>query len=172
VADDLLGRRFDPASPDEAWAAAITYVPTGEGWLSLAAVEGLYARRVVGWSMAGRLESRLVVDALAPAVERRLPGEGLLAHADRGSRYASDHYRRLLARHGITCGMSRKADCRDDAPVESFFASLEEELVRGADLAMRAGARAAIVAYLEVFDNRRRHSALGYMSPAEYEQTE
>jgi transposase InsO family protein len=123
--------------------------------------------------MAEHLESRPVVDALALAVERRLPGEGLLAHSDRGSRYASEHYQRLLARHGITCGMSRKADCWDDAPMESSFASLEKELVHGADFATRAAARAAVVAYIEVFYNtRRRHSALGYVSPAEYEQTE
>jgi transposase InsO family protein len=89
----------------------ITYIPTGEGWLYLAAVEDLYSRRVVGWSMAEHLESRLVVDALELAVERRLPGEGLLAHSDRGSQYASDHYQRLLAHHGIMSSMSRRADC-------------------------------------------------------------
>ena len=100
-----------------------------------------YSRRVVGWSMADHLESRLVVDALALAVERRLPGEGLLAHSDRGSQYASDHYQRLLARHGITCSMSRRADCWDNAPMESFFASLKKELVHDADFATRAEAR-------------------------------
>jgi transposase InsO family protein len=173
VADNLLGRQFDPASPNEAWVADITYIPTREGWLYLAAVEDLYSRRVVGWSMAEHLGSRLVVDALALAVERRLPGEGLLAHSDRGSQYASDHYQRLLARHGITCSMSRRADCWDNAPMESFFASLKKELVHGADFATRAEARAAIVEYIEVFYNtRRRHSSLGYVSPAEYEQTE
>ncbi len=173
VADNLLDRQFDPESPNESWVADITYIPTGEGWLYLAAVEDLYSRRVVGWSMADHLESRLVVDALALAVERRLPGEGLLAHSDRGSQYASDHYQRLLARHGITCSMSRRADCWDNAPMESFFASLKKELVHGANFATRAEARAAVVAYIEVFYNtRRRHSSLGYVSPAEYEQTE
>ncbi|HEX5269794.1 MAG TPA: IS3 family transposase [Gemmataceae bacterium] len=173
VAENLLGRQFDPASPNEAWVADITYIPTREGWLYLAAVEDLYSRRVVGWSMADRLASRLVADALALAVERRLPGEGLLAHSDRGSQYASDHYQSLLARHGITCSMSRRADCWDNAPMESFFASLKKELVHGADFATRAEARAAIVEYIEVFCNtRRRHSSLGYVSPAEYEQTE
>ena len=170
VADNLLGRQFDPAGPNEAWVADITYIPTGEGWLYLAVVEDLYARRVVGWSMAENLESRLVVDALALAVERRLPGEGLLAHSDRGSQYASEHYQRLLARHGITCSMSRRADCWDNAPMESFFASLKKELIHGSDFATRAAARAAVVEYIEVFyNNQRRHSSLGYVPPAEYE---
>jgi putative transposase len=171
VADNLLDRQFDPESPNESWVTDITYIPTREGWLYLAAVEDLYSRRVVGWSMADHLESRLVVDALALAVERRLPGEGLLAHSDRGSQYASDHYQRLLARHGITCSMSRRADCWDNAPMESFFASLKKELVHGADFVTRAEARAAIVEYIEVFYNsKRRHSSLGYVSPAEYER--
>jgi putative transposase len=173
VADNLLGRQFDPASPNEVWVADITYLPTREGWLYLAAVEDLYSRRVVGWAMAEHLGSRLAVDALELAVQRRLPGEGLLAHSDRGSQYASDHYQRLLARHGITCSMSRKADCWDNAPMESFFASLKKELVHGADFATRAEARAAVVGYIEVFYNaQRRHSSLGYVSPAEYEQVE
>jgi transposase InsO family protein len=173
VAENLLGRQFAPDAPHEAWVADITYIPTREGWRYLAAVEDLYSRRVVGWSMADHLESRLVVDALALAVERRLPGAGLLAHSDRGSQYASDHYQALLAGHGITCSRSRRADCWDNAPMESCFASLKEELAHGADFATRAEARAAIVEYIEVFYNtRRRHSSLGYVSPAEYEQTE
>jgi putative transposase len=173
VADNLLDRQFNPCGANEAWVADITYLPTREGWLYLAAVEDLYSRRVVGWSLADHQESRLVVDALELAVQRRLPGEGLLAHSDRGSQYASDHYQRLLSRHGITCSMSRKADCWDNAPMESFFASLKKELVHGADFASRAQARAAVVEYIEVFyNNRRRHSSLGYVSPAEYEQAE
>ncbi len=173
VADNLLDRQFNPARPNEAWVADITYIPTREGWLYLAVVEDLYSRRVVGWSMADHLESRLVVDALALAVERRLPGEDLLAHSDRGSQYASAHYQSLLARHGITCSMSRRGDCWDNAPMESFFASLKKELIHGADFATRAEARAAIVEYIEVFYNtKRRHSSLGYVSPAEYERTE
>jgi putative transposase len=171
VAENLLDRQFNPEAANEAWVADITYIPTREGWLYLAAVEDLYSRRVVGWSMADHLESRLVVDALALAVQRRLPGEGLLAHSDRGSQYASDHYQRLLAQHGITCSMSRRADCWDNAPMESFFASLKKELVHDADFATRAEARAAIVEYIEVFyNNQRRHSSLGYVSPAEYER--
>jgi transposase InsO family protein len=172
VAENLLGRQFDPEAPNESWVADITYIPTREGWLYLAAVEDLYSRRVVGWALAEHRESRLVVDALELAVQRRLPGEGLLAHSDRGSQYASEHYQRLLARHGITCSMSRRADCWDNAPMESFFASLKKELIHDADFATRAEARAAIFEYIEVFyNNQRRHSSLGYVSPAEYEQS-
>lgn len=173
VAENLLDRRFDPEEPNERWVADITYIPTREGWLYLAAVEDLYSRRVVGWSMADHMESRLVVDALELAVQRRLPDEGLLAHSDRGSQYASEHYQLLLAKHGIACSMSRRADCWDNAPMESFFASLKKELVHGADFTTRQEARAAIVEYIEVFYNtKRRHSSLGYLSPAEYERTE
>jgi transposase InsO family protein len=173
VADNVLDRRFDPEAPNEAWVADITYIPTREGFLYLAVVEDLYSRRVVGWSMAAHMESRLVVDALEMAVQKRLPGEGLLAHSDRGSQYASEHYQLLLAGHGIECSMSRRANCWDNAPAESFFASLKKELAHDANFATREEARAAIFEYIEVFYNRqRRHSALGYLSPAEYEQQE
>jgi len=172
VAENLLDRQFDPAAANESWVADITYIPTREGWLYLAAVEDLYARRVVGWAMAEHRESRLVVDALTMAVQRRLPGEGLLTHSDRGSQYASEQYQRLLAKHGIRCSMSRRADCWDNAPMESFFASLKKELVHDADFATRLEARAAIFESIEVFyKNQRRHSSLGYVSPAEYEQS-
>jgi putative transposase len=173
VADNLLDRQFDPASPNESWVADITFIATREGWLYLAAVEDLYSRMVVGWSMADHMESRLVVDALEMAVARRLPDEELLAHSDRGSQYASEHYQDLLARHGIECSMSRRGDCWDNAPMESFFASLKKELVHDADFATRAEARAAVFEYIEVFYNvQRRHSSLGYVSPLEYEQSE
>jgi transposase InsO family protein len=173
VADNILDRQFDPAAPNASWVADITYVPTREGWLYLAVVEDLYSRRVVGWSMADHLESRLVVDALEMAVKQRWPEEGLLAHSDRGSQSASEHYRRLLARNGIECSISRRANCWDNAPMESFFASLKKELVHDADFATRAEARGAIFEYIEVFYNtKRRHSSLGYVSPAEYERAE
>jgi putative transposase len=173
VAANILDRQFNPSEANEVWVADITYIPTDEGWLYLAAVEDLYSRRIVGWSMDDHMESRLVVDALEMAVQRRLPGANLLAHSDRGSQYASAHYQRLLGRHGITCSMSRRADCWDNAPKESFFASLKKELVHGARFATRAEARAAIFEYIEVFYNgQRRHSSLGYVSPAEYEQSE
>jgi transposase InsO family protein len=173
VAENLLDRQFNPSGMNEVWVADITYIPTREGWLYLAAVEDLYSRRVVGWAMAEHMESRLVVDALEMAVQRRLPDEGLLTHSDRGSQYASEHYRLLLAKHGIDCSMSRRGDCWDNAPMESFFASLKKELVHDADFATRAEARAALFEYIEVFYNgQRRHSSLGYVSPAEYEQSE
>jgi putative transposase len=124
VAVNVLDRQFLPATANEAWVADITYVWTAEGWLYLAAVEDLYSRRVVGWAMGAEMISRLVVDALEMAVKWRLPGEGLVAHSDRGSQYASEHYQRLLARHGIECSMSGRGDCWDNAPMESFFATL------------------------------------------------
>jgi putative transposase len=171
VADNVLDRRFEPVAVNQAWVADITYIPTGEGWLYLAAVEDLYSRQIVGWSMGERMTSRLVADALEMAASRRLPGEGLVAHSDRGSQYASGHYQRLLGRHGITCSMSRRGDCWDNAPMESFFASLKKELVHQENYPTRAEARASVFEYIEVFYNRvRRHSALGYLSPVEYEQ--
>jgi putative transposase len=171
VADNLLDRQFEPMAVNQVWVADITYIPTWEGWLYLAAVEDLYSRQIVGWSMGERITSRLVVDALEMAVARRLPGEGLLTHSDRGSQYASAHYQRLLERHGLTCSMSRRGDCWDNAPMESFFASLKKELVHQENYRSRAEARASIFEYIEVFYNRvRRHSALGYQSPVAYEQ--
>ena len=173
VAANLLDRAFDPATANEAWVSDFTFIPTREGWLYLAAIEDLYSRRVVGWAMSERMTSRLVVDALAMAVQQRLPAAGLLAHSDRGSQYASDHYRRLLATHGIECSMSRRANCWDNAPMESFFASLKKELVHHEDYQTREEAKASIFEYIEVFYNRqRRHSTLGFKSPAEYEQPE
>jgi putative transposase len=121
--------------------------------------------------MSPRIDSRLVVDALEMALDGRSPGEGLVAHSDRGSQYASDHYQQLLSDHGIVCSMSRRANCWDNAPMESFFASLKKELTRGEVFATREQARASLFEYIEVFFNRvRRHSSLGYRSPAEYER--
>jgi len=171
VAENLVDRQFEPAAANEVWTADITYIPTGEGWLYLAAVEDLHSRRIVGWSMSERIDSRLVVDALEMAVAGRLPGAGLVAHSDRGSQYASEHYQRLLAGHGIACSMSRRANCWDNAPMESFFATLKKELTHGETYATRAEARASLFEYIEVFYNRvRRHSSLGYVSPVEYER--
>jgi putative transposase len=171
VAENVLGRDFEPPGPNVAWGADITYIPTADGWLYLAVVEDLFSRRIVGWSMDGTMTSRLVVDALDMAIQRRLPGEGLLAHSDRGSQYASEHYQQLLGRHGIACSMSRVAQCWDNAPVESFFASLKRELVHDETYSTRDQAKASIFEYVEMFYNRvRLHSSLGYLSPEEFER--
>lgn len=171
VAENLLNREFTAQGCNERWLADITYIATREGWLYLAVVEDLYSRMVVGWSMAERMESRLVVEALEMAVARRLPEAGLLAHSDRGSQYASAHYQFLLGKHGIDCSMSGVGQCWDNAPMESFFATLKEELVHHEDYQTRAQARLSIFEYIETFYNsKRRHSSLGYLSPAEYEQ--
>jgi transposase InsO family protein len=172
VAENVLDRAFDPAGPNAAWAADITYIPTADGWLDLAVVGDLFSRMIVGWSMAATMESRLVVDALEMATRKRVPGDGLVAHSDRGSQYASDHYQRVLGRHGIVCSMSRVAQCWDNAPVESFFASLKRELVHDERYTTREQAKASVFEYVEVFYNRaRRHSSLGFVSPAEFERT-
>jgi transposase InsO family protein len=171
VAANVLDRDFAPPGPNRAWSADITYIPTADGWLYLAVVEDLFSRRIVGWSMDATMTSRLVVDALDMAVRRRAPGVGLVAHSDRGSQYASEHYRQLLGKHGITCSMSRRANCWDNAPVESFFASLKRELVHDARYTTRAQAMASIFEYVEAFYNRvRLHSSLGYVSPEQFER--
>jgi putative transposase len=175
VAENVLGRAFDPEEPNASWVADVTYIPTREGWLYLAVVKDLFSRRVVGWSMDATMTSRLVVDALEMALTRRLTLKGssaLVAHSDRGSQYASEHYQRRLKEERITCSMSRRGNCWDNAPMESFFASLKKELVHHEDSATRAQARASIFEYIEAFYNRlRRHSSLGYVAPAEYERT-
>ena len=172
VAENVVDRQFEPAAPDRLWTADITFIPTGEGWLYLAAVEDLYSRRIVGRSMGSRIDSRLVVDALAMAVSRRLPGEGARLPLGPGEPVAaSEHYRGILAARGIVCSMSRRANCWDNAPMESFFASLKRELTHDEVYATRQEATASIFEYIEVFFNRvRRHSSLGYVSPDEYER--
>lgn len=170
VAANLLGRDFSAEAPDLRWAADITYVPTAEGWLYLAVILDLFSRRVVGHASAATLATSLIVEAWALACGRRAPGAGLLHHSDRGSQYASGEYQARLAEIGARCSMSRRGDCYDNAAVESFFGTLKTELVHGRRYATRAEARSDIFEYVEVFYNReRRHSALGYLSPAEYE---
>jgi transposase InsO family protein len=170
VADNLLDRQFEASRPNERWGADITYIPTREGGLYLAAVEDLFSRMVVGWAMDATMTSRLVVDALGMAVTRRLPEGELMAHSDRGSQYASEHYQRMLGEAGIVCSMSRKANCWDNAPMESFFATLKKELVHHEDYATREQAKASIFEYIEAFYNRkRRHSTLECVSPADFE---
>ena len=171
VAANVLGRDFAPAGPDQKWCADFTYVPTLEGWLFLAVVVDLFSRRIVGWAMSATMTSRLVVDARGRAVARRRPRPGLVAHSDRGSQYASDHYRSELGRLGATCSMSGVGQCWDNAVVESTSGQIKRELVHHERYATRDEARASIFDYVEVFYNRvRRHSTLGYVSPAEYER--
>lgn len=171
IAPNVLQRDFDAEAPNKKWAADFTYVWTAEGWLYLAAVLDLYSRRIVGWSMSESMSAQLVLDALLMALWRRgQPGQ-LLHHSDQGSQYTSEEFQRLLKQHGITCSMSRRGDCWDNAAMESFFATLKRERVNRTHYASRNAARADIFDYIERFYNpRRRHSTLGYLSPVDFEQ--
>jgi len=168
VAPNLLDRDFAADRPDTVWLADVSYLPTDEGWLYLAAIEDLATREVVGWSMADHLRADLCVDALVMALQRRRPGGDLIHHSDRGVQYAAEPYRKVLKRHGIKQSMSRKGNCLDNAPMESFFASLKKEHVHHVRFRTREEAKAAVFDYIEVFYNRQRlHSSLGYRTPAE-----
>jgi len=170
VAEDLVKRQFRPQRPNRLWSTDITYIPTREGWAYLAVVEDLFSRRIVGWAMGTSLERQLTLDALRMAICLRLPAAGLVHHSDRGSQYASHDYQRVLADNGIRCSMSRRGNCLDNAPTESFFATLKAELVHRKDFATYLEARCAVIEYISGFYNPvRRHSALGYCSPQEYE---
>ena len=174
VAPNLLDRRFAPQqieARNRVWAGDITYVPTRQGWLYLSVILDLASRRVVGWSMGRTLEAGLAINALVMALEARCPGAGLLHHSDRGVQYAALDYQELLARRQIEPSMSRRANCYDNAVVESFFATLEWELIERSDWHTRDEARLSIFEYIECWYNpKRRHSSLGYLSPAEYER--
>ena len=171
VAANLLDRNFEVARPNKVWATDITYIWTREGWLFLAVVIDLFARRVVGWAMDVHMRTQLVLEALGMALGRRLPSSGLMHHSDRGSQYASADYRALLDRHGIVCSMSGKGACWDNAVAESFFGTLKVELVYRRAWDDRASARHEIAEFIECFYNsRRRHSSLAYRTPAEHER--
>jgi transposase InsO family protein len=174
VADNVLQRRFSIAEiggPDRVWCADITYIRTREGWLYLAVLLDLGTRMVVGWAMQESLEAELSLAALRMALGRRQPRPGLLHHSDRGVQYAATDYRELLAAHHITASMSRRANCYDNAVAESFFATLRWELLERNEWPSRAAARTAVFEYIEVWYNRnRRHSALDYLSPWQFEQ--
>lgn len=173
VAPNVLARQFavtQHPAPDRAWAADITYIPTREGWLYLAVVLDLATRRVVGWALRTRLEQELALAALGMALAHR-GARGGLHHSDRGVQYASGAYQRLLANAGFTTSMSRPGDCWDNAVVESFFATLTKELLVDGLFTTRAEASRALFEFIEVWYNRqRRHSSLGYRSPAQYEE--
>ena len=170
IAPNLLGRNFFAAAPNRIWLADITYIETDQGWLYLAAVMDLYSRRIVGWAMADHLRADLPLAALKIAISGQRPGAGLIHHSDRGVQYASADYRKVMQSAGFRASMSRKADCYDNAPMESFFHTLKTELVHHRHYATRAEAKRDIFAYIEGFYNRtRRHSAIGYISPIEME---
>lgn len=172
VAPNLLQRDFRAPAPDRVWLADITYIGTAEGWLYLAAVLDLFTRRIVGWAMAEHLGHELALAALDMAITSRRPAPGLVHHSDRGVQYAAHAYRRRMQTHGMLCSMSRKGDCWDNAPMESFFATLKGELVEPRDDLTRAEARADVFQYIEGFYNqRRRHSAIGYLSPEQMAAT-
>ena len=166
-----LERRFAAqGSPDRVWVSDLTYIPTREGWLYLAVVLDLASRRVVGWSMKRSPRAVLVMQALQMALLRRRPAAGLMHHSDQGTQYTAASYQALLARAGIQPSLSRRGNCYDNAVAESFFATLEKELIEGSKWKSRGEARAALFEYIEVWYNRkRRHSAIRYLSPAEYE---
>lgn len=173
IAPNRLNRAFDVhgMALNQVWVSDITYVPTRQGWLFLAVVLDLASRRVVGWAMRESLDADLALSALRMAVGARRPPAGLLHHSDRGVQYACTAYRALLSAHGLEASMSRRGDCWDNAVAESFFATLELELIVRRDWPTRDAARRAIFAYIETWYNRqRRHSTLDYLSPADYER--
>jgi putative transposase len=170
VAENLLDRNFDAEAPNQKWVADITYIPTHHGWTYLATVMDLYARRVVGWATSKHIDTALISEALHKAIKARQPEGGLLHHSDRGSQYASKAYQKALKLLGVTCSMSRKGDCWDNAPMERFFSSLKSEWLKGRIFKNHEAATTAIFEYIETFYNpKRRHQALGYQSPIQYE---
>lgn len=169
TAPNLLGRVFTASQPNACWLTDNTAIPTREGWLYLAVILDLYSRAVVGWAMSKRLDRALVINALTMAIGRRGAAPRIL-HSDRGTVYTITEYRRLLTRHGIRQSMSRKADCWDNAPMESFFHTLKTELVHHCDYLTRDAARSSLFEYMEVFYNRqRRHSTVNYEPPLAFE---
>jgi putative transposase len=171
VAENLLQQDFTASAPNQRWVTDITYVPTGEGWLYVAAIIDLFSRRVVGWAMQNRMDRSLVMAALSMAIGNRQPPAGLIHHSDRGSQYASHDYRAALKANGLIASMSRRACCYDNAAMESFWHTLKVELIHRRTFQTRAEATQAIFEYIEVFYNRTRlHSSIGYISPVDFER--
>lgn len=170
-APDHLKRLFRTQKPNQAWVSDTTFIQTRQGWLYLAVILDLYSRQVIGWAMSDRNNTGLVVDALIMATWRRRNTQDVIVHSDQGSTYASRDYHRLLTQQGMIRSMSRKGECHDNAVAESFFGTLKTELVDDEDYKTREQAKQSLFEYIEVFYNRkRRHSYLGYVSPAEYER--
>lgn len=171
VAPDLVQRRFSPAAPNMVWTGDITYIPTDEGWLYLAAVLELHSRQVVGWSLQAHMQTSLVKDALLMACFRRRPPPGLIFHSDRGSQYCAREFQDTLKAWEIRSSMSRKGDCWDNAPTESLWGHLKTACVHAQRFATREQARQAIMNWIGFYNHARLHSTLGYMSPMQYEQS-
>jgi transposase InsO family protein len=171
IAPDRLRRSFTATAPNQIWLADLTYVRTAEGWLFLAAIIDMFTRKVVGWSMRETLHAEIALEALAMAIRRQRPARGLIHHSDRGVQYAAEDYRQALAAARILPSMSRKGNCLDNAPMESFFHTLKVERVHTRTYTTRTEARCDLFAYIEGFYNSRRlHSAIGYRSPADMER--
>src|SRR5918997_6364389 len=171
VVPNLLEQCFEASAPNQVWLADLTYVPTGEGWLYLAAVLDLATRKIVGWAMRDHLRSELATAALLMAIQRQRPGPGLIHHSDRGSQYAAEAYAQQLALMGAKPSMSRTGCCYDNAPMQSFFHSLKVELVHQHRWTTREEARRDLFVYIESYYNRQRiHSALGYLTPEQAER--
>jgi transposase InsO family protein len=171
IAPNLINRNFTAAKPNQVWLADITYIRTDQGWLYLSAVMDLYSRKIVGYAMGDHMRTGLPLAALRMALKARRPGAGLIHHSDRGVQYASADYRKTLQSARAQASMSRKADCYDNAPMESFFHTLKTELVHHRHYATRAQAEREIFAFVEGFYNQTRlHSAIGYISPIRMEQ--
>jgi putative transposase len=171
IAKNILDRNFTTIEPDRSWVADITYIWTAQGWLYLAVIIDLFSRRVVGWSMAEHMRTDLILTALEAALGQRIPSAaGLVFHSDRGSQYASSDYQSALQDAGITCSMSRRANCWDNAVAESFFGTLKIELIHTMIFSTREVAKTTIAEWIEVFYNRQRlHSTIGYLSPVHFE---
>ena len=170
MAANLLEQNFVAHRPDQVWLADITYIPTCRGWLYLAVVLDLFTRKVVGWAMREHMRAELTIAALIMAIQRRRPGAGLIHHSDRGSQYAASEYRYILLAAAITQSMNRKANCWDNAPMESFFGTLKTELVHHREYPDRDTAWRDLFAYIEGYYNRARiHFTTRYITPQQAE---
>ena len=171
VADNILGQQFEVAAPNKVWVSDITYVPTNEGWLYVASHKDLFTSDIVGYAMGERLTKNLISQSLFKAVAAKRPAKGLIHHSDRGSQYCSHEFRDILKRFGLRASMSRKGNCFDNAPMESFWGTLKQELVHHRRYRTRQEAIEDITEYIEIFYKRQRRQArLGFLSPVAYEQ--
>lgn len=171
VAKNILNQDFTANKPNQKWVSDITYIPTKEGWLYLAGVMDLHGRKLVGWSMANNMRAELVSNALKQAIGRTGAKEGLIIHSDRGIQYASNDYQKLLKKHGFICSMSRKGNCYDNAPMESFWGKLKMEWLNDYSFKTREEAKKAVFEYIELFYNcKRTHSSNGYIPPFKFEE--